>query len=82
VAALGHRNARVQAAVVAQPVVHALGDLAEAEVTAELRARLPWPAKLGVTGEDAGAGVDGTIQATPPLTITDAELDEALDRLA
>ena len=29
------------------------------------------------------AGLDGSlIQATPPLTITDAELDEALNRLA
>ena len=53
VAALGHRNARVLEAVAAQPVVHALGDLAEAEVTQELRRALPWPAKLGVTGEDA-----------------------------
>jgi 4-aminobutyrate aminotransferase / (S)-3-amino-2-methylpropionate transaminase / 5-aminovalerate transaminase len=50
---LGHRNARILRAWAEQPVVHALGDLAEAEVTAELRARLPWPAKLGVTGEDA-----------------------------
>jgi 4-aminobutyrate aminotransferase-like enzyme len=53
VAALGHRNPRVMAAWAAQPVVHALGDLAEAEVTAELRRRLPKPAKLAVTGEDA-----------------------------
>jgi 4-aminobutyrate aminotransferase/(S)-3-amino-2-methylpropionate transaminase len=53
VAALGHRNPNVAAAWAAQPVVHALGDLAEAEVTAELRSRLPWPAKLAVTGEDA-----------------------------
>jgi acetylornithine/succinyldiaminopimelate/putrescine aminotransferase len=29
------------------------------------------------------AGIDGAlIQATPPLTITDAELDEAFERLA
>jgi 4-aminobutyrate aminotransferase/(S)-3-amino-2-methylpropionate transaminase len=35
------------------PVVHALGDLAEAQVTQRLREALPWPAKLGVTGEDA-----------------------------
>jgi 4-aminobutyrate aminotransferase/(S)-3-amino-2-methylpropionate transaminase len=34
-------------------VVHALGDLAEAEATQRLREALPWPAKLGVTGEDA-----------------------------
>jgi 4-aminobutyrate aminotransferase-like enzyme len=53
VAALGHRNERVTAAIAAQPVAHALGDLAEAEVAAELRRRLPWPAKFGVTGEDA-----------------------------
>jgi len=53
VALLGHRNPRILEAWAAQPVVHALGDLAEAEVTAELRRRLPWPAKLGVTGEDA-----------------------------
>src|SRR5262245_12496895 len=33
--------------------MHALGDLAEAEATQRLRAALPWPAKLGVTGEDA-----------------------------
>jgi 4-aminobutyrate aminotransferase/(S)-3-amino-2-methylpropionate transaminase len=53
VAALGHRNARIAEAVARQPVWHALGDLADAEVTAELRRALPWPAKLGVTGEDA-----------------------------
>jgi 4-aminobutyrate aminotransferase-like enzyme len=53
VAALGHRNPRVIEAIASAPVAHALGDLAEAEVTAELRRRLPWPAKLGVTGEDA-----------------------------
>jgi 4-aminobutyrate aminotransferase/(S)-3-amino-2-methylpropionate transaminase len=53
VAALGHRNERIQRAIAGQRVVHALGDLAESEVTAELRARLPRPAKLGVTGEDA-----------------------------
>jgi 4-aminobutyrate aminotransferase/(S)-3-amino-2-methylpropionate transaminase len=40
-------------AIAAAPVAHALGDLADAEVTRELRRRLPWPAKLGVTGEDA-----------------------------
>jgi 4-aminobutyrate aminotransferase/(S)-3-amino-2-methylpropionate transaminase len=53
VAALGHRNPRIVEAIASQPVVHALGDLAEAEVTTRLRAALPWPAKLGVTGEDA-----------------------------
>lgn len=53
VAALGHRNQRVLEAVCTQPVVHALGDLADAEVTVALRERLGWPAKLGVTGEDA-----------------------------
>ena len=53
VAALGHRNPRILEAWQSQHVVHALGDLAEAQVTQELRAALPWPAKLGVTGEDA-----------------------------
>ena len=53
VAALGHRNPRVMAAIASAPVAHALGDLAEAEVTGELRRSLPYPAKLGVTGEDA-----------------------------
>jgi 4-aminobutyrate aminotransferase/(S)-3-amino-2-methylpropionate transaminase len=53
VAALGHRNPRVMTAITTAPVAHALGDLADAEVTAELRKRLPWPAKLAVTGEDA-----------------------------
>jgi 4-aminobutyrate aminotransferase/(S)-3-amino-2-methylpropionate transaminase len=53
VAALGHRNPRILDAWTAQPVVHALGDLAEATVTQQLREVLPWPAKLGVTGEDA-----------------------------
>jgi 4-aminobutyrate aminotransferase / (S)-3-amino-2-methylpropionate transaminase / 5-aminovalerate transaminase len=52
VAALGHRNQKILEAWRAQRVVHALGDLAEAEVTTELRRRLPRPAKLGVTGED------------------------------
>jgi 4-aminobutyrate aminotransferase-like enzyme len=53
VAALGHRNPRVMEVIASAPVVHALGDLADAEVTQELRRRLPWPSKLGVTGEDA-----------------------------
>jgi 4-aminobutyrate aminotransferase-like enzyme len=53
VAALGHRNPRILEAWQSQHVVHALGDLADAQVTQELRAVLPWPAKLGVTGEDA-----------------------------
>jgi 4-aminobutyrate aminotransferase-like enzyme len=53
VAALGHRNPRVMEAIATAPVAHALGDHADAEVTRELRHRLPWPAKLGVTGEDA-----------------------------
>jgi 4-aminobutyrate aminotransferase / (S)-3-amino-2-methylpropionate transaminase / 5-aminovalerate transaminase len=52
VAALGHRNPVISAAWAAQPVVHALGDLADAAVTAALRERLG-PCKLGVTGEDA-----------------------------
>jgi 4-aminobutyrate aminotransferase-like enzyme len=53
VAALGHRNPHILEAWRAQEVVHALGDLADAEVTVRLRAALPRPAKLGVTGEDA-----------------------------
>ena len=53
VASLGHRNPRILAAWREQRVVHALGDLADAEVTVRLRETLPWPAKLGVTGEDA-----------------------------
>jgi 4-aminobutyrate aminotransferase/(S)-3-amino-2-methylpropionate transaminase len=58
VAALGHRNADVAAAVAAQAerCVHALGDLAEADVTAALRERLAaekGAVLLGVTGEDA-----------------------------
>lgn len=53
VAALGHRNPRILEAWRAQPVVHALGDLADAEVTVRFREALPRPAKLGVTGEDA-----------------------------
>jgi 4-aminobutyrate aminotransferase / (S)-3-amino-2-methylpropionate transaminase / 5-aminovalerate transaminase len=53
VAVLGHRNPMIMEAIASAPVVHALGDLAEAEVTQRLRAALPWPAKFGVTGEDA-----------------------------
>jgi 4-aminobutyrate aminotransferase / (S)-3-amino-2-methylpropionate transaminase / 5-aminovalerate transaminase len=53
VAALGHSNPKIRAALAEQPVTHALGDLAEAEVTVRLRERLGRPAKLGVTGEDA-----------------------------
>jgi 4-aminobutyrate aminotransferase-like enzyme len=53
VAALGHSNPKIRAALDEQPVAHALGDLAEAEVTVRLRERLGRPAKLGVTGEDA-----------------------------
>jgi 4-aminobutyrate aminotransferase-like enzyme len=53
VAALGHRNPRILEAWREQQVVHALGDLAEAEVTRRLRGALPRPARLGVTGEDA-----------------------------
>jgi len=53
VAVLGHRNARILEAWREQPVVHALGDLADAEVTVRFREALPRPAKLGVTGEDA-----------------------------
>jgi len=53
VAVLGHRNPRILEAWSEQPVVHALGDLADAEVTVRFREALPRPAKLGVTGEDA-----------------------------
>lgn len=58
VAALGHRDPEVRAAIDAQAdrCVHALGDLAEADVAAELRRRLGLggrEAMLGVTGEDA-----------------------------
>lgn len=53
VAALGHRNPRILEAWRQQEVVHALGDLADAEVTVRLREALPRPAKLAVTGEDA-----------------------------
>jgi 4-aminobutyrate aminotransferase-like enzyme len=58
VAALGHRNPDVLAAIAAQAerCVHALGDLAEADVAAELRRRLGAGGHeilLGVTGEDA-----------------------------
>ena len=53
VAALGHRNPRILEAWQRQEVVHALGDLADAEVTVRFREALPRPAKLGVTGEDA-----------------------------
>ena len=53
VAALGHRNERILASWRDQPVVHALGDLAAAEVTVRLREALPFESKLGVTGEDA-----------------------------
>jgi 4-aminobutyrate aminotransferase-like enzyme len=58
VAALGHRNPEVDAAVRRQAArcVHALGDLAEADVTQALRMRLGKDGHdilLGVTGEDA-----------------------------
>lgn len=58
VAALGHRNPEVHAAVSRQAArcMHALGDLAEADVASELRARLGGEDRevmLGVTGEDA-----------------------------
>lgn len=58
VAALGHRNPEILAAVSGQAArcMHALGDLAEADVTAELKARLGGDDRevmLGVTGEDA-----------------------------
>ena len=41
------------AAIGEQQVVHALGDLAEAEATVRLRQVLPRPAKFGLSGEDA-----------------------------
>jgi 4-aminobutyrate aminotransferase/(S)-3-amino-2-methylpropionate transaminase len=58
VAALGHRNAEVAAAIAAQAerCMHALGDLAETDVTVELRRRLGQGGRevmFGVTGEDA-----------------------------
>lgn len=58
VAALGHRNPEVGNAIVGQAArcVHALGDLAEADVTAELRRQLGLGRNyvmLAVTGEDA-----------------------------
>jgi 4-aminobutyrate aminotransferase/(S)-3-amino-2-methylpropionate transaminase len=53
VSALGHRNPKILEAWREQRVVHALGDLADAAVTLELRQRLPKPSKLAVTGEDA-----------------------------
>ena len=53
VAALGHRNPRVMQAIAEQKVVHALGDLAEAEATVRLRRALPRPARFGLSGEDA-----------------------------
>ncbi len=53
VAAFGHSDPRVLAAMEAQPVAHALGDLAEAEVTGRLRQALGRPVRFGVTGEDA-----------------------------
>jgi 4-aminobutyrate aminotransferase-like enzyme len=53
VAALGHRHPRVLEAIASAPVLHALGDLADAEATRNLRDALPWPSKLGVTGADA-----------------------------
>jgi 4-aminobutyrate aminotransferase-like enzyme len=60
VAALGHRNPDVAAAIESQAArcAHALGDLAEADVTGRLRERLGSELGgreviLGVTGEDA-----------------------------
>jgi 4-aminobutyrate aminotransferase-like enzyme len=70
VAALGHRNPKILAAWAEQPVVHALGDLAEAEVTVRVRKALPGPAKLGVTGEDAvEIGLRTALLATGKLGI-------------
>ena len=67
VAALGHRNARIREAWRDQEVVHALGDLADAEVTVRFRESLPWPAKLGVTGEDA---VEIALRTAHPVSYT------------
>jgi 4-aminobutyrate aminotransferase/(S)-3-amino-2-methylpropionate transaminase len=58
VAALGHRHPEVMAVIGRQSerCVHALGDLAEADVSADLRRRLGadgHAVMLGVTGEDA-----------------------------
>jgi 4-aminobutyrate aminotransferase / (S)-3-amino-2-methylpropionate transaminase / 5-aminovalerate transaminase len=58
VTALGHRNPEVLAAIERQAelCVHALGDLAQADVSAELRSKLGGDGRavmLGVTGEDA-----------------------------
>jgi 4-aminobutyrate aminotransferase / (S)-3-amino-2-methylpropionate transaminase / 5-aminovalerate transaminase len=58
VATLGHRNPEVVAAIAQQMerCLHALGDLAEADVTVKLRKRLGQDGHevmLGVTGEDA-----------------------------
>jgi 4-aminobutyrate aminotransferase/(S)-3-amino-2-methylpropionate transaminase len=58
VAALGHRNPEIGRAIAAQAArcVHALGDLAEADVTIELRRRLGGDGRevmLAVSGEDA-----------------------------
>ncbi|HEX5467739.1 MAG TPA: aminotransferase class III-fold pyridoxal phosphate-dependent enzyme [Gaiellaceae bacterium] len=58
VAALGHRNSEIEAAVLSQArrCMHALGDLAEADTAIRLRERLGADgreAMLGVTGEDA-----------------------------
>jgi 4-aminobutyrate aminotransferase / (S)-3-amino-2-methylpropionate transaminase / 5-aminovalerate transaminase len=58
VAALGHRNPDIEAAVLSQArrCMHALGDLAEADTAARLRERLAAGRRevmFGVTGEDA-----------------------------
>jgi 4-aminobutyrate aminotransferase-like enzyme len=53
VSVLGHRNPHIVDAIANAAVMHALGDLAEADATRRLRESLPWPAKFGVTGEDA-----------------------------
>ena len=64
-------------AIASAPVAHALGDLAEAEVTARLRDRLPWPSKLGVTGEDA---VEIALRTALLATGTPDHLVEQLER--
>jgi len=69
VAALGHGNPQVMRAIASSPVAHALGDLAEAVRRAEPSDRLP---------RRRGRSY---ISATPPLTVTDDELNGAFGRL-
>ena len=72
VAALGHRNPEIGAAIArqAERCVHALGDLAEADVAAEVGAA--WgegrAVMLGVTGEDAVEIALRTASSSPAVT--------------